>query len=155
MFGYSAINLPMTRCVHFVKNREIDGSEWHLVDAGVKEGVKFVYWNYLDGGSGSVTIADPLARALELTHTPYGRAPWIEFLDDLITLAYRHGGLVIIVDRADVLLRERPDDLFNLIEAFLVQFHHWYDHEKPCHLCFQMEENPSVRQLFVPNTNKV
>jgi hypothetical protein len=56
---------------------------------------------------------------------------------------------VIVVDRADILLRERPDDFFNLIEAFLVQFHHWYDQKKPCHLCLQMEENQSVRGLFV------
>jgi len=34
---------------------------------------------------------------------------------------------VIIVDRADILLRERPDDMFDLIESFLIQFHHWYD----------------------------
>jgi hypothetical protein len=152
MIGYEALNLPLTRCVHFVKNREIDGSEERVIEAATQEGVKCIYWNYLDGGSGSTTIADPLGRALELKHAPYGRVPWIEFLDDLITLAYRYSGLVIIVDRADILLRERPDDMFDLIEAFLIQFHHWYDQKKPCHLCLQMEENHSVRRLFVSET---
>jgi hypothetical protein len=42
-----------------------------------------------------------------------------------------------VVDHADSLLRERPDDMFDLIEAFLTQFHHWYDQKKPCHLCFR------------------
>src|SRR5882757_88748 len=147
MFGYSAINLPMTRCIHFVKNDEMDGSEGRLVEAALKEGTKIVYWNCADGGS--ATTADSLGRALELKYAPYGRVPWIEFLDDLILLADRLRGLVIVVDRADLLLRERPDDFFNLIEAFLVQFHHWYDQKKPCHLCLQMEENQSVRGLFV------
>jgi hypothetical protein len=91
----------------------------------------------------------PLARALELAHAPYGRLPWVEFLDDLITLSFRYPGLVIVVDHADILLRERPDDMFDLIEAFLTQFHHWYDKKKPCHLCFQMEQNDSVGRVFV------
>ena len=133
-----------------MKNREIDGSEEHVIEAAIAEGVKCVYWNYLDGGSGSTTIADSLGRALELEHAPYGRVPWVEFLDDLITLAHRYRGLVMIIDRADMLLRERPDDMFDLIETFLLQFHHWYDQKKPCHLCLQMEENHSVRRLFVP-----
>ena len=60
------------------------------MEAAIKEGVKFVYWNYLEGGSEpSVTIADPPERALELEHGPYGSS-WIRFLDDLITLAYRY-----------------------------------------------------------------
>jgi hypothetical protein len=154
MLGYSAIDLPMTRCVRFVRNHEIDGSEGRIVEAALKEGVKFVYWDYLDGRGESVTIADPLGRALELDHAPYGKFPWVPFLDDLITLAYRLRGLVIIVDHADGLLRERPDDLFNLIEAFLIQFHHWYDQKKPCHLCFQMEENQFVRRLFLAEASR-
>ena len=150
MRAYEALHLPLTRCVHFVKNREIDGSLGRVFETATKEGVKCIYWNYVDGGNGSITIADPLGTALELEHLPYGIVPWVEFLDDLIALSYRYRGLVIIVDRADILLREKPDDMFNLIEAFLLQFHHWYDEKKPCHLCLQMEENHSVRGLFVP-----
>jgi hypothetical protein len=153
MRAYEALHLPLTRCVHFVKNREIDGSEGRVVEAAIKEGVKCVYWNYVDGGSGSITIADPLGIALKLEHAPYGRLPWIPFLDDLITLAHRYRGLVIILDRADILLHERPDDMFDLIEAFLIQFHHWYDQKKPCHLCFQMEENQSIRRLFLADAD--
>ena len=149
MRAYEALYLPLTRCVHFVKAREFNGSQQREVEAAIKDGIRCVYWSYLDGGDGSVTVADPLGMVLELEHAPYGKLPWIKFLDDLITLAYRHRGLVIIVDRADILLRERPDDMFDLIEVFLIQFHHWYHQKKPCHLCLQMEENPSVRGLFL------
>jgi hypothetical protein len=128
-----------------------------VVEAAVREGVEFVYWDYLDGGSASATIADPLGQALHLAHAPYGGraglSPWIKFLDDLITLAYRYPGLVIVVDHANILLRERPDDMFALIEAFLIVFHHWYEQKKPCHLCFQMEQNDSVRRVFLRGTD--
>ena len=130
MRGYESLHLPLTRCVHFVNKRGSDGDVEYEVDAALKEGVRCVYWSYLDGGSHSITIADPIGLALELEHAPYGKLPWIPFLDDLTTLASRYKGLVIIVDRADVLLRERPDDMFDLIEAFLIQFHHWYDKKK-------------------------
>jgi hypothetical protein len=148
--AYQGLDLPLTHSVHFVQTREFDGSEEEVVEAAVKKGVKFVYWDYLDGGSASATIADPLGQALELEHAPYGSwLPWTRFLDDLITLSARCPGLVIVVDHADILLRERPDDMFGLIEAFLIPFHHWYDMKKPCHLCFQMEQNNSVRSVFL------
>jgi hypothetical protein len=151
--AYEFLDQPLTRCIHFVRTQEFDGSQEQVVEAAVRKGVKCVYWDYVDGGSASATIADPLGRALELAHVPYGRLPWIEFLDDLITLSFRYPGLVIVVDHADILLRERPEDMFDLIEAFLIQFHHWYEKKKPCHLCFQMEQNDSVRRVFVRGGN--
>jgi hypothetical protein len=155
--GYEGLHLPLTRCIHFVTRKPmrvteagipIPGSLDEIVEAAIGKGVKFIYWDYLDSGGTSTTIADPLGKALQLQHAPYGRLPWIPFLDDLITLAHRYRGLVIVVDHADSLLRERPDDMFDLIEAFLTQFHHWYDQKKPCHLCFQIERNDSVRRVF-------
>ncbi len=132
--------------------REFDAAQKHEVDEAIGRGVKYVYWDYLDGEGTSTTIADPLGRTLQLEHAPYGGrgglSPWIGFLDDLISLSYRYPGLVIVVDHADSLLRERPDEMFDLVEAFLTQFHHWYDQKKPCHLCFQMEPNDSIRRIF-------
>ena len=89
--AYEALHLPLTRCIHFVKTREFDQSVEEVVEAAVKTGVKLVYRDYLDGGGTSTTVADPLGRALQLEHPPYGRS-WIRFLDDLITLAYRSPG---------------------------------------------------------------
>jgi hypothetical protein len=136
-----------------VTAREIDETQRHKIDEAIRSGVKYVYWDYLDGGGTSTTIADPLGRTLQLDHAPYGGrgglSPWLRFSDDLISFAYRYPGLVIVVDHADSLLRERPDEMFDLVEAFLTQFHHWYDQKKPCHLCFQMVRNDSIRRIFL------
>jgi hypothetical protein len=149
-YGFLTQSVRVTRCVHFVVTRELDRDEEQLVEEAVSKGVRFVYWDYLDGGSASATIADPLGRALELAHVPYGGPlAWVQFEDDLIDLSVRYPGLVIVVDHADILLREKPYDMFELIEWFLHCFYHWYEKKKPCHLCFQMERNDSVRRLFV------
>jgi hypothetical protein len=144
---YEFLGKATTRCVHFVQTTASSGFLEEQVEAARKVGVKFAYWNYLHGGSECNTLADPLGVALGLEHAPYG-LPWIQFLDDLITLAYRYDGLVIVVDRADLLLTEKSDEMFNCVEAFLAQFHHWYDQKKPCHLCFQMVEDDHVTNLF-------
>ena len=56
--------------------------------------------------------------------------------------------MVLIIDNSDVFLKEKPRDLFDLIETFLLQFHHWFEKRKPCHLCFQMEKNEIIRLTF-------
>jgi hypothetical protein len=142
------LDKPMTRCVHFVRTSPSRLLETDLARAK-GAGVKFGYWSYLDGGRDAQSIASPLAGALGLEHAPYGGLrSWVEFLDDLITFAYRYDGLAIVVDRADLLLGERPDELFECVEAYLHQYHHWYDQKKPCHLVFQMAEDQQVTKLF-------
>src|SRR5215471_18778579 len=112
------LDKPVTSCVHFIRTSESDGALEAKIEAAKKVGIKFAYWNYLDGGKQSRSVASPLASALGLDHPPYGpNLPWTEFLDDLITFAYRYDGLVIVVDRADFLLGERSDELFNCAEA--------------------------------------
>jgi len=143
----------MTRCVHFVRTSpsgllEVD------IEAAKGAGVRFGYWSYLDGGREAASIASPLASALGLEHAPYGPLPWVEFLDDLITFAHRYDGLAIVVDRADHLVNERSSELFECVEAFLHQFHHWYDQKKPCHLFFQMVDDPHVTKLFTQGARK-
>ena len=144
----SSLYRSTTHCVHFVRTSASSEFLEAEVEAARRVGVKFAYWNYSHSGKESRSVADPLAIALGLEHTPYGNLPWTQFLDDLITLAYRYDGLVITVDRADFLITERPDEMFNCVEAFLIQFHHWYDQKKPCHLCFQMVKDDYVTNLF-------
>jgi hypothetical protein len=103
---YEFLDQPTTRCIHFVRTGASREFLEEQVEAARKVGVKFAYWNYLQGGRESTTLADPLAIALGLEHAPYGNLAWVQFLDDLITLAYRNDGLVIVVDRADLLLTE-------------------------------------------------
>jgi hypothetical protein len=56
--------------------------------------------------------------------------------------------MVLAIDNAAELLRENSNDMFDLIESFLLQLHHWLEKEKPCHLCLQMERNELVRKAF-------
>lgn len=76
--GY--LDKPTTHCVHFVRTSP-SGLLQADVEAARGAGVNFGYWNYLDGGRDAHSIASPLARALTLEHAPYGRLPWVQFLD--------------------------------------------------------------------------
>jgi hypothetical protein len=53
-----------------------------------------------------------------------------------------------MVDNADNLFRDNQDDAFDLTEAFLIQFHHWFEKQKPYHLCFHIENSPMVQKVF-------
>jgi hypothetical protein len=119
-------------------------------------GIKCVYTDYRNIEQGDLHIANAVARGLNLQHAPYPprTSPvqvkvWVPFLDDLITLSEHEKGMVLFVDSADVFLAENSRGMFHLIEAFLIQVHHWMAKKKPCHLCFQMEPNDSLRTLFV------
>lgn len=111
-------------------------------------GIRCVYIDYRNIEYGDLHIANAIARELSLEHAPYPDRPWVPFLDDLITLSEHEKGVVIFVDSADVLLAENSRGMFGLIEAFLIQVHHWMEKMTPCHLCFQMEPSDSLRVLF-------
>jgi hypothetical protein len=119
-------------------------------------GIRCVYTDYRKIGCGDLHIANALARELNLQHAPYppSTSPfqpevWVPFLDDLITLSGHENGVVLFVDSADVFLADNSRGMFRLINAFLIQVHHWMEKKKPCHLCFQMEPNDSLRAQFV------
>jgi hypothetical protein len=123
----------------------------------VGAGIKCAYTDYRQiAFADDLHIANSIARELNLQYAPYPpytsslqSKVWIPFLDDLITLSNDEKGLVIFVDGADVFLAENCRELFHLIEAFLIQVHHWMEKKKPCHLCFQMEPDDSLRQQFL------
>jgi hypothetical protein len=151
VLGYSRIGLPVSACVSFVRNREIDGDELRAKVADVKaKGIVCAYLDYLQIRGLPGHIGDHIARVLKLLHPPYGRAhnPWIPFSDDLISLSNRVNGMALIMDNSEVFLNENPRDLFDLTESFLLQFDHWFEKRKPCHLCFQMEKNEIIRSAF-------
>lgn len=116
-------------------------------------GIRCVYTDYRNVEYGDLHIANGVAQELNLQHAPYAPARvevWVPFLDDLITLSEREKmGMVLFVDSADVFLAENSRGMCRLIEAFLIQVHHWMERKKPCHLCFVMEPNDSLRARFV------
>ena len=162
MRGYAGIWLPLSACVHFVRNDEIDDSLIEMVEDLREKKITWAYVDYEIVSKSGANIADHIARVLRLEHAPYGGPPyggpcsqgvgihWVRFLDDLITLSSHVTGVVIVIDNADLLFAEARNDAFDLVESFLIQFHHWLEKKKPCHLCFQMERNELIGRAFSP-----
>jgi hypothetical protein len=153
MSGYVGLNRPSSACIHFIRGQTSEADLRELQSELQKRGIIYAYVEY--SKDSEISFADQIASRLSLDHQPYGQRrgtgfplPWVPFLDDLITLSRRQNGLVIIVDNADNLFRDNQDDAFDLIEAFLIQFHHWFEKKKPCHLCFQIVNSPMVEKVF-------
>jgi len=147
MRGYYAMDRSTSACVRFVRNAEVDGDVHEVFAEARSLGLRCVYVDLRASQAGGV-LANQMAHALQLPHAPYTHKHWLCFLDDLITLAHREKGLVIVVDGGWLLLEERRDELFDLIESFLLQFHHWLEQAKPCYLCLQMEPNSEISAFF-------
>lgn len=147
MRGYNGLELPSSSCVRFVRNTEIDGSERAIFDELRQRNIRSVYVDLSADEGGAHQAANLIAIAAQLDNAPYETKEWLCLSDDMTTLAYREAGLVIVVDNAWVLVDKRKDELFDLVEAFLSQFHHWFEQSKPCHLCLQMEPNKIIKSL--------
>ena len=154
--GYGRLKLPSSGCVHFVYADFFSGGVQAVVGDLRSAGIRCAYADYRNMEYGDLHIANTVARELKLQHAPYPprTSPfqvevWVPFLDDLITLSEHEKGLALFVDSADVFLAKNSRGMFRLIEAFLIQVHHWMEKKKPCHLCFQMEPNDSLRAQFV------
>jgi hypothetical protein len=151
------LKLPSSGCVHFMYADFFCGEAEAVLDDLRSAGIRCVYVDYRNiEGRDDLHIANALARELNLQHAPYPppASPaevqvWVPFLDDLITLSGQEKGVVLFVDGADLLAVENSRAMFRLIEAFLIQVHHWMEKKKPCHLCFQMEPDDSLRAQFV------
>lgn len=152
MNSYWNIGQATSDCVHFVYSDEIDLSDRSISEDLRKKNILVLYLDYQEISRSGEHIANIIAEHLELEHAPYvvRSQPkiWVPFSDDLIGKSESESGMVIIIDGANLFLNERPRDFFGLIEAFLDQFDRWLKEQKPCHLCFQMEENSWVRNTF-------
>jgi hypothetical protein len=154
--GYGRLKLSSSGCVHFMYADFFSGDAQAAVGDLRSAGIRCVYTDYRNVEYGDLHIANAVARELNLQHAPYPPPTssfqpqvWVPFLDDLITLSeHEKKGMVLFVDSADAFLAENRRGMFRLIEAFLIQVHHWMEKKKPCHLCFQMEPNDSLRAQF-------
>lgn len=149
MRGYSDIARSTSACIHFVETAQLNEELIDLKDELVAANIR---WAYIDAAELLIEpekTCDVVAAAIQAEHAPYDEAGhWVKLLDDMITLSSELPGLVIVVDHADQLLSKDRVKIFELIEAFLIQFHHWFKKAKPCHLCFQMSDHTLVSELF-------
>lgn len=149
MRGYSLLNLPSSCCIRFVRNHEIDDSIDEILNEIRAGGLTFVYVDYMRLPENSKSVVDSISEILELPNGPHSEGRLWSFLDDLITCSFNLDGLVIVIDSAYQYLEQDSRNFFDLIEAFLVQFHHWVEKSKPCYLCFQMEQNSELTNVFL------
>ena len=156
MSSYSTVLRSSSDCVHFIYGDQDEEDDRSIANELTKRGIVCAYIDYQGiAHDGDAHIANAIARVLRLQHHPYGAREsryqperWVPFLDDLITLSHGSSGLVIIIDNADIFLTANSREMFELIETFLIQFHHWLEGKKPCHLCFQMTKNTLVESVF-------
>jgi hypothetical protein len=155
MRGYGGIERSLSACLHFVRNSEVDESLSETAQYLKDHNIVCAYVDYEVVRKLGQRIADCVGNSLHLEHSPYGPAPWVPFLDDLISLSDEVNGVVIVIDNANLFFSSSRNEVFDLIESFLIQFHHWLEKKKPCHLCFQLEGNPLIRQVFEPISRKM
>ena len=144
MLGYAGIYRDNFACVHFVSNSDIDGSERDIFKNVRDENIRIAYVDARDLIGTSTHVTNLIGCELLLPNAPYRPQYWASFLDDLGSLSHVLKGLVIVLDNAWFLIQERREECFDLVEAFLIQIHHWNERKLPCHLCLQLEENLEV-----------
>jgi len=147
MRGYGHIGVATSACVRFVRNSEMDGSEREEFAEARARGIRVAYVD-ATAISSPTDLTNLLANALQLENAPYDFNQWVCLLDDLVGLSHHAPGLIIVVDGAWTLTEKLSEDMFDLIEAFLIQFDSWSKQRKPCYLCFQMERNKSLTEFF-------
>lgn len=155
--GNGRLRLSSSGCVHFMYADFFSGEARTAIRDLRGAGIRCVYTDYRNIGDGDLHIANAVARELNLQHAPYPPPTsllqpqvWVPFLDDLIMLSKEEKeGIVIFVDSGDAFLAENSRGMFRLIEAFLIQVDEWMEKKKPCHLCFHMEPNDTLRSQFV------
>jgi len=151
MRGYSGIQLSLSACVHFVRNNEIDDGIDAIIADAQRQSILIGYVDY-DEVKVSTNLASAIGKTLGAPHAPYGeKKRHLQLLDDLIALSTKESGLVIIVDNSQNLIQENIREMFDIIEAFLIQFDKWFEKNKPCHLCFQIEKNIYLKELLKIN----
>ncbi|NRF72457.1 hypothetical protein HLB44_36460 [Aquincola sp. S2] len=151
MRGYTDIPRSTSHCVVFIDEGEIDPEDVELVQQVREQGYRIAYIDCATYEDRHWEIPSHIGAQIATHHPPYheGReANLARWLDDLIALAYSTPGLIIVLDNAFVLWNSQRKFMSELMEAYLIQVHHWLEQKVPCHLCFQMVPSPLVRQWF-------
>lgn len=144
---------PVGGRVHFRHREDDDDPAIYVAPATLFE--KGILWAYIDAAEvDEYQALNSLGLQLSTDHPPYDPSPptgmsgWYRFMDDLETLSEREAGLVIIVDNASDLFVDARSWAFKLITIWVQQLPGWRRRSVPCHLAFQMEDDPSVKRLY-------
>ena len=151
MRGYSDLDRSTSHCVTFIDEGDFDSDDQELVRRVRTLGYRIAYIDCDEYTNKYWEIPTAIGRQVGTDHPPYHEgteANLARWLDDLITLAYSTPGLVVVLDNAHLLWSTHRKFMSELMEAYLVQFHHWLEQKVPCHLCFQMVPSPLVRKWF-------
>ena len=150
MRGYQDIDRSTSHCVAFVEADEVDEELGELVGCVRQKGFRIAYVDCSRFIGRPWEILSEIGSQLKTDHPPYhaDELKLVRWLDDLSSLAYRTSGVVIVLDNADQAFVEHRRPMTELMEAFLIQVHHWLERKVPCHLCFQMSPHPLVAKLF-------
>ena len=150
MRGYWDIDRSTSHCVTFVEAEEVDEDLFEFVEGVRQKGFRIAYIDCSKFKQNPWEILSEIGFQLGTEHPPYHEdaLKLVRWLDDLGGLANRTPGVVIVLDNADQAFAEYRRHVTELLEAFLVQIHHWLDQKVPCHLCFQMSPHPLVARLF-------
>ncbi len=154
--SYWELSRSSSNCILFIHDDQSDILIPELDDKLRATGIRKAYFD-CETDCVAQHIAGSVGEQLGLANAPYASwspptpnkiSVWVPFLDDIVGLAREANGVAIVIDNADKLLAADREIFFELIQAFLIPFHHWLEQKKPCHLCFQMEKNPLVREFF-------
>jgi hypothetical protein len=150
MRGYWDIDRSTSHCISFVEAEEVEDELSELVGRIRQMGFRIAYIDcsmFLDR---PWEILSEIGVQLKTDRPPYhaDALKLVRWLDDLSSLAYRTPGIVIVLDNADQVFAEHRRAMTELMEAFLVQIHHWLEQKVPCHLCFQMSPHTLVAKQF-------
>ncbi len=78
-------------------------------------------------------------------------------MDDLLGLSERTEGMAIVVDNASSLISAEPAGFAwgeDLIKWWSIALDHWVKKGRPCQLCFQIDTNAAVRQVYGTATHR-
>jgi hypothetical protein len=151
MRGYWDINRSTSHCIAFVEAAEVDEELREIVDEIRARAFRIAYVDCSQFAERPWEIGSAIGLALKTDHPPYHENEelnLVRWLDDLVSLAYTTAGVVIVLDNVEPVFSRHRRHFTELIEAFLVQLHHWLERGVPCHLCLQMSPNPLVAQFF-------
>jgi hypothetical protein len=135
MSGYAYLDRSSTRSVHF-EFRNFDAEDQKSLDEYALDGGTVCILDYPDSDQEEFFLQ--ISRCLKFDEGETNTTSVVELSDSLTTLSETSAALAIVVRGAGKGFSNLDFRLFKLVDAHLIQLHHWLDQEKPCNLIFHI-----------------